>query len=445
MRFGFATSVLAALAVASCGTHEVLFSDGTGGTQPSSSSSTTSGTGGGTTSTSGTGGSTSTSGTGGSTSTSGTGGSTSTSGTGGAGGMGGVGGEGGETCTDAYVPVEPAHLPVDAIVAVPNTSTMSGTQAGVEQHLYGSFVAVLEGQGVDVQVIVVSAHGTSWADVCIPPPLSSSNNCNGAPGNVPGKFQHYSTMLTWGSTLCKLLDTLYGNTPDEFSLAPNGWSSWLRPAAFKAFLAMDTYQTSCAYNGQTWQDLSQSAAGQQVALAWDSALLGLAPAHFGTPADRRYVFHSLVGMTPKPNNQPYEPFENVLVTSCTSYQPGTAFQWLSKGTEGWRYSLCGSPSFPAMFAGLATRIADRTEEACAFQSPDPPPGFEPLNLSLLSMLYTPSNGPLQPLAPVPSLGACSGNGFYWDGDVARLCPTTCSAVTGDPNGQLEFRFHCPSP
>ncbi|MBW2456796.1 MAG: hypothetical protein JRI68_19925 [Deltaproteobacteria bacterium] len=441
MRFGSPLIALAAVAVISCGTN-VLFKPGSGGSEPtSSSSSTTSGTGGSggsTTSTSGTGGST--------TSTSGSGGSTtSTSGTGGAGGVGGVGGGGGATCTDAFVTVEPAHLPVDAIVAVANTQTMSGAHTGIEQHLYSSFVSVLESFGVDVQVIVVSAHGAGFAELCIPPPLSGSNNCYGPPGNVPGKFRHYSATISWSSTLCKLLDTLYGTTPDEFNLAPGGWSTWLRPTALKAFVAMDSYQTNCSYNSQLLQDMSQSGAGQQVALTWDNALLGLAPGHFGTSADRRYVFHSLVGMTPKPNNQPYEPFEEVIVTSCSNYQPGTAFQWLSKGTEGWRYSLCNSPSYPAIFTGLAANIADRTEEVCAFQAPDPPPGFEPLNLSLLSMLYTPSNGPLQPLSPVPSLSACSGDGFYWDGDAARLCPATCDTITADPNALLEFRFHCPGP
>jgi hypothetical protein len=60
------------------------------------------------------------------------------------------------------------------------------------------------------------------------------------------------------------------------------------------------------------------------------------------------------------------------------------------------------------------------------------------------MLYTPTNGPLQPLAPAPSLAGCGMGQFYWDGAVARLCPALCDTITADPNGQLQFRFHCPS-
>ena len=427
-------TAIAATALIACGTN-VLVKQGSGGSEPtSSSSSTTSGTGGSTTSTSGTGGST--------TSTSGTGGSTtSTSGTG---GSAAAGGAGGESCTDAFVGVEPARLPVDAIVSVANTSQMALAHTSVEQYLHSSFVSVLEAFAVDVQIIVVSAHGASFVELCIPPPLSSSANCNGPPGNIPGKFRHYSAMLSWSSTLCKLLDTLHGTTPDEFALAPNGWISWLRPAALKAFVAMDAWGTSCNYDGQMLQDSNQSAAGQQVALTWDGELLAQGPAYFGTMADRRYVFHSLVGLPAKPNNQPYEPFEDVFITSCPPIQPGTGFQWLSKGTEALRYSLCSSPSYSAVFTGMAASIAARAEEPCAYQAPDPPPGFQPLDLNMLSMLYTPTNGPLQPLAPVPTLAACGTAQFYWDGDVARLCPAVCDAITADPGGQLQFRFHCPA-
>ena len=75
--------------------------------------------------------------------------------------------------------------------------------------------------------------------ICISRPLSTID-CSGAipvqPGINPGRFYQYSIEIGSTNSFDMLLRSYNGALKDEFSLAPAGWSQWLRDDAFKVFL-----------------------------------------------------------------------------------------------------------------------------------------------------------------------------------------------------------------
>ena len=84
---------------------------------------------------------------------------------------------------------------------------------------------------------------------------------------------------------------------------------------------------------------------------------------------------------------------------------------------------------------------------CTFQMPTSDAGIiDPANVKLE---YTPGGGgAVQTIDQVTDAAACSGasGGFYYDNNAAPsridLCPSTCSAVQGDPGAQVQVLLGC---
>ena len=80
--------------------------------------------------------------------------------------------------------------------------------------------------------------------ICVVAPLSSNPTCPPTPDQpaFSGHFFQYSLKVDSLNSLVLITSTYDGTTPDEFKLAPTGWSAWLRPAAQKVFLDIDGLQ-----------------------------------------------------------------------------------------------------------------------------------------------------------------------------------------------------------
>jgi len=351
----------------------------------------------------------------------------------------GVGGAG-AACEDMVF--EPQHpmKPIDAIFVVENDFQMSTALYTLEQQLHPSFAAVLDQAGADSQIIVLSDHGPSTFELCIPPPLSSTSSCNGAPGNVANQFRQFSTQITWGQMLCKVLSTLQGNQADEFGV--QSWVPWLRPEALKAFVTVGATGTWCQYENLTLSDGGDINMGQQVALAWDSALLNLAPGQFGTSSSRNYLIESFVGAVPKMNFEPYYPDESVQVASCNGMDVGTGVQWLSKGTNALRAATCDSNNFSAMLPQAAGDIIRSASDRCTIHIPDPPMG-QSWTFEAIEVIYTPDNsGPSQTWTRVDGPSFCGPGKFYIDGGDVVLCPDSCNTINADRYGEMQLVLRC---
>ena len=359
---------------------------------------------------------------------------------------GGNGGEGG-ACVDLVVEGESQLKPADIIFVIDNSGSMSEEINGVEQNISVNFAQVMAASSIDYRIIMVTDHGTGSYDVCIGPPLSGTTNCSGAPVNIPGQFYHYSVNVQSHDSFCKVLNTFYGTEADQYNLAPGGWQQWLRPEAIKVFVEVSDDGASCTWDGTNMNDSDSVTAGQSAAVAFDQKLLALSPLHFGTQAARNYQWYSLVGLGPKNPGMPLEPwneFDPVTTQKCTpgSVAPGTAYQWLSKGTKALRFPLCDPSGYNVLFQDIAAGVEEGTKVACELIIPEPPMGQE-LDLNTLTVVYTPGgNGTPIELSKVDNVSQCGADNFYIEDDLIKICPTSCTTFEGDPNAKVEIKLQC---
>jgi hypothetical protein len=368
--------------------------------------------------------------------------------TGGGGATGGMGGQGG-SCTDLVVDGVNTVKPADIVFVVDNSGSMGEEIAGIESNINTNFAQVMAAGGIDYRVIMVAQHGSSSLYVCVQPPLSSTTNCNGPPGNVPNQFYHYSVNVQSHDSFCKVLNTFYGTESDQYNLAPGGWSQWLRPEALKVFIEMSDDGASCTWNGNNYNDGNSEAQGQTAAVDFDQDLLALSPLHFGSAANRNYVWYSIIGMGPKNPAMPLEPWlptDPVTTTECTpgAVDPGTAYQWLSKGTGGLRFPICDPSGYSTIFNDIAAGVGDAVSQACEYEVPLVM--GQPANPADLTLLYTPqSMGAPTTLTLVPSVSNCGADNFYVNNGLITICPTSCAAVDADVNPKVEVSIACAGP
>jgi len=340
--------------------------------------------------------------------------------------------------------------PVDIIVVIDNSGSMTEEIVGVQNNINKNFAQILEMSGLDYRVIMVARHGsaTSGQSVCIEQPLSGipMGGCSPPPAQPvnAARFFHYSVEVASHDSLCKILSTY--SIQDEFALAPNGWKEWLRPDSFKTFIELTDDGISCSYGGTSYSDADTVAAGLTVADKWDAALLAMDPAMFGTIDNRNYRFYSIVAMGYNdPPSKPWEPTDPVIATKCpTAAGPGTGYQGLSNLTGGLKFPLCDTSSYDAVFQGIAEGVVAGAQVACDFLIPDPPMG-ETVDLNSVVVDYTPGDGSApQQFKQVADASVCAAGMFYIDkaANTIHLCPDTCGVVKQDDAAKISVRFAC---
>ncbi|MEQ9317572.1 MAG: hypothetical protein RIF41_00375 [Polyangiaceae bacterium] len=359
------------------------------------------------------------------------------------GGFGGVGpgpstGGAGAGCQDEILPTAAVYDPLDVVLVVDNGFNMSDAIQALESSINASFFQVLDATGIDHRLVAITDHGAGSQQLCVPPPVSNTSNCSGPPVEVNGQFYHYDVDVPFNGALCRLLDTAWGSMgggqPDQNGFHPGGWVPLLRPDAHHALVVYTFSGVGCLHDGVQYFDQSSSQQGQTVALDWDKALLSLAPGTFGTQADRRYVFHGLIGVPPKSPDPlaPYAPVEPVQTNQCAgTFAPGTGYQWLSKGTEGLRFPSCQFSGVSTMLTSLAGELLDTTVDRCVLRLLE-----EPRNRDALSVVFTPSQGMAQQYDKIDDEAACGDTEmFYLDEQsppTVRLCPQACESVEATP-------------
>lgn len=337
-------------------------------------------------------------------------------------------------CVGVHSDVPISRRPVDIILVVDNSASMTDEIVSIQNNINSSFSDVLLRSGLDYRVVVVGRHGSaaSTQSICISRPLSTVD-CNpvapAMPGINPGRFYHYSIEIGSLNSFTQLLQSYNGVLKDEFNLAPAGWSQWLRSDAFKIFLEISDD------NSSTLED------------AFESQLFALSPKHFGDASKRNYVWHSIIGVQENsPANKPWKPTDPLQMLRCTrgsgAVNPGLAYQRLSIKTGGLRYPICEHYSFNTIFSEIAAGVADTSKVLCDFAVPTPPAG-EKVDLRSVVVEYTPGGtGFTSKLTQVADVTACSLSSFYIDKDRIYLCPDVCRLVQADPKPKLQTVFDC---
>jgi hypothetical protein len=335
--------------------------------------------------------------------------------------------------------------PVDIIVTIDNSGSMTEEIVGVQTNINQNFATILEASGLDYRVILVSHHGSAknGQSICVEAPLSGipAGGCAQPPPkpvNNPPKFFQYSVEIASTNSWCKLVSTYHA--PDQLMLAPNGWAEWLRPEALKVFIEITDDRVSCG----TYNDKNTVAGGQAAAALFDTDLLALDPAQFGDAQKRNYQHYSIVAMAyNNPPSKPYEPADPILTGKCpTAANPGTGYQALSVLTGALRFPLCDTTSYDVVFQAIAQGVIEGAKVSCDFPIPDPPMG-KTIDLSTVVVQYTAGGmGNAVEFTQVPSAAQCAPSSFYLEAGIIHLCPETCALVQEDNKAKINVLFAC---
>jgi len=340
--------------------------------------------------------------------------------------------------------------PVDIVVLIDNSGSMSVEIAGVESNINKNFADILAVSGLDYRVILVSAFGkNSGYKVCIEAPLGGipPGGCLEPPAqpvNNPGKFYHYSTPISSVNAACRALSTFDGVDKDHYGFAPMGWQTWLRQGALKVFLVITDDQMACSYDDKIFDDHNTGQGAVTAATAFDAAMLAKSPLHYGTLGARNYLWYSIVGLAPNaPPDAPYTPLDPLVPTKCqTAVNGGMGYQALSNMTNAWRFPLCDTTKYDQILHGIAKNVVAESKIACEFAIPPAPEG-KTVDKESVVVTVTPQ-GEMNPVIyeQVPSLEMCAPMAFYVDGDKVILCPEACAALQNDKDAQIEVEYTC---
>ena len=331
-----------------------------------------------------------------------------------------------------------AKSPVDIIFVIDNSFSMTEEIEGIQKNINENFANLIASSDVDYQIIMLTKHGKYSSDqsVCISTPLSD-HSCNPVPSkpSLTDKFKHYSVEIDSWHSFEYIINSY--NRADSLGLAPNGYRDWLRPEAFKVFLEFS-------------DDKNQSFKWATAA-KFDAGLLALSEEQFGTKENRRYVFHSIVGLRSKDENDPSlphlptDPFETV---RCGSSAESTApdYQDLSILTGGLRFPICEPDHYDVIFQEAAQGIVDKVTLPCQIKLPEAS-GDDETDPDKVVLKYVPGGTTdVERLERVGGEAECGINRWYLDtsneAPTIQLCPQTCKMVGDDSAGELSVLAGC---
>jgi hypothetical protein len=350
-------------------------------------------------------------------------------------------------CVVSEAQAEVTREPVDVILILDNSSSMTEEAAAVEENLNVAFAELLAASGVDYRVILLSKHRAfprtefDAPAICIDVPLSNLPDCED-PTGVPqptfsDRFFHYSTQIESRDSLDILLDSYeppfdYPWSRDEFDRAPQGWSTWLRPGARSVFL-----------------ELTDDNSGLS-ALTFIAGLQGLDPERFGSNLEApTFTFHSIVGLREKTvATEAYLPTEPVMTERCsgenqTVANAGPVYQDLSRLTGGLRFPLCEFNGYSVVFQAIAENVADNLALSCTFPVPVPPVGKN-LDLEKIAVSAQLADGNALRLGRALTDTACGADAFLVQDGLVQLCPEACTTLRAEREVSVTVQFACDS-
>ncbi len=385
------------------------------------------------------------------------------------------------SCGNVMGEATTVRRPMDIVFVIDNSSSMDDEIDEVEKSVYAEFSNIISASNIDYRVIMISRYGENHGSIvgesdhpiCIPPPLGATS-CTDAthqPLQNASRFFHYSADVESQDALCLLLSSF--QQPDEFdnsntkddgpgssvyrswtTLAPDGWSAWLRPDSFKTFVVITDDDVMCnlsEFGGPnvSLNDGNNAGSGQSAASTFDARLLALPGAPFGSSSDRNYVWHSIVGMAGKGGLKAWEPSDPVNTALCGkgAVGPGTGYQALSRLTGGLRYPICptasGTTNFDPIFNAIAEGVIAHADVPCAFELPEVTGVIDPRTIKVD---YVPGGGEPSRALSRASGADCASGDYYLD-DAERptaltLCSSSCRAIQEDDKAKIKVDFGC---
>ena len=296
------------------------------------------------------------------------------------------------SCAPLSARAETAFAPVDIVWIIDNSGSMSEEASLIQQNL-NQFATTIEGAGLDVHVVLITAAG--FAEV--PAPL----------GTDPSRFLRVEQDVQSHNAFERLIET--------FPM----WSPFLRRTSALNFVV-------------TTDDTSNMSADD-----FNMQLLGL--------IGRSYRFHAIA--SPPGSSMGTFPPTGCRGPHGDARGDGVEYWDISRRTGGTQHSIC-EPDWSGLFRDLSTAIAVPLALPCTFQIPEPP-SCEVFDPGQVNVDYI--NGSTGALMTFPYTGgesSCTGDGWYYDADDPAnasnvvLCPTSCTRVENDEGGRIDVAFGC---
>ena len=354
-------------------------------------------------------------------------------------------GEGG-SCASSSAQAEQDTRPVDIVLVVDNSSSMSDSITSIVERINGDFAQILANADIDYRLILISRHGAIGHDsgnscddhgICIQPPLAAGNcDATGAPKQTD-TFKHYSVCIDSNDALRKVRRAFDGTEASahfapsgalaELPASAEGWSQWLRPGAFRTFLLVtDDNSNSSASDFEDWM-YTQDAG------------------FFGTRDNPNWAFHAIVDVeanSPDPDAA-WPASEPVIERGCydgSNQWIGEDYQVLARQSGGLRFPYCRHANYDAVFRAVATSVTNSARLSCIF-SPTLETADGEADFSRALVVYENATG-TRTLDQVASAQACGNDAFYVVEDQIHLCPDICSEVESDLSGSLRTLVAC---
>jgi hypothetical protein len=305
---------------------------------------------------------------------------------------------------------EAVKPPVDIIMIVDQSGSMSEEIAAIKQNI-NSLSDFLNLTGLDYHVIMIGTVGTGSFDICVPPPLGGPACASN--GNL---FRTVNRNVQSNDALSIILSTY-----DQAS-GPMAWKDFLRADAMKVFIPVTDDN---AYTPKSTQ--------------FDTDLLAKPGGQFGTAQARRYVFYPITGAPAYPQETggpgPGGTCGNGMVNT------GAEYIALAKLTNGVWWPLCNT-NFGGVFEEIGKNIADTI--ACELPVPKPENGEE-INHSQVNVKVVPGDGSAEKEVLQDSSVDCDkADGWQYNADKTKilLCGSACADVRKDNGAKVTVLFGC---
>lgn len=131
---------------------------------------------------------------------------------------------------------------------------------------------------------------------------------------------------------------------------------------------------------------------------------------------------------------------------CNGAAVGNQYLMLADQTGGKKLSICAQ-DWSALFKELESAVVASAPLACEFAIP-PPPANTTLDPSKVSVVFTPNKGTKAAFPKAPNAAACGAKvGWHYDNESTptqvRFCPAACEQVKA--GGKLALAFGCAPP
>lgn len=298
-------------------------------------------------------------------------------------------------CVDLDLMATSVRRPLDIIVWVDDGGSFAAGRTRTSPALSDAFPMVLAAAGVDYRIILMSRSTTVSPRLMMEEGTRFFRTTRGYSAGAGG-FVFFSSAMY-------IRDYL----------------PWLRRESFKVFLS----NTDCENQAGTFE-------------AFETELMANGMGSFTIGDARNYVYN-MIGALPlrMPTDEPYRPTDPLAGGSCRNTQIG------AQRTGGLRLGYT-APNYIKLFQAIADLSISRSRLPCSF---DPPTsGGAVVDLSRVRFVFTPGGGAPRTYRQVTDMTACAADGgFYVDAmNKIVLCPTTCTAVSGDAMGAVRFSFQC---